>query len=473
MESIVQAVLENALRIPDKIAIAAEDQELGYGELAEKIKLFANALKARGIKKGSRIAIEADELLSFFAAYLGCHLAGMVAVPIERNISIYRLQDILKTTKPVLVFMKNNGESFDEFFKGEAAEGKIKYPKAAAAASIISTTGTTGNPVLVTHTNKSLVAESQNLSEGIQLAQDSVLFTNISFDLAAGYRRVFAALRLGATAVITSRHLSEEMLWQCFDRFPISHISVVNANLDFFLHIENEKLKAAIGKLKSLETVSGSIDALQIRSFHRLYPEAVLYNVYGTTESGCLIYNNTHENPMENCLGRPAVNVTIEIVDENGQLVEQPGKYGYVMVKGSMNMAGYFHKKTLTEKVMPGDYIIMNDIVYFDEQGYYYFVSRVGDIIDVDGHKVLPTEIEKVASEYEGVTDCACAGEKSPHYGDMPVLYVVCDEETFDFDKFKNYLETHLEDYKVPGAIRSIDKIPRTATGKIMRKMLK
>lgn len=473
MNSIVQAVLENALQFPDKIAIATDDEVISYGEFARKIIIFANSLKVKGIKKGSRIAIEADCLISFFEAYLGCHLAGMIAVPIEKNISIYRLQDILKTTKPVLIFMKNHGESFDEFLNGEIPETKVKYPKSTEKASIISTTGTTGNPVLVTHTNKSLVAESENLAEGIQLTESSILFTNISFDLAAGYRRVFAALRLGAMAVITDEYLSEELLRRSFDRFPITHISVINCNLEFFLKINDEKLKQTINGIEAVETVSGSISSLHISIFHKLYPNVILYNVYGTTEAGCLIYNNTMENMNDNCLGKTVSNAEIKIIDENNHLVEQPGKYGYIAVKGPMNMSGYYRKKNLTEKVMPGEYIIMNDIAYFDEQGYYHFVSRVGDIIDVDGHKVIPTEIERVALGYDGVKDCACNGEKSQSFGNMPVLYVVCEDETFDFEKFKNYLKKNLEHYKVPGEIRRTDKIPRTATGKVMRRMLK
>lgn len=473
MNSIVEAVLENASRIPDKIAIAIDDKVVTYGELAEKIVIFANSLKEKGIKKGSRIAIEADGLISFFEAYLGCHLAGMIAVPIEKNISIYRLQDILKTTKPVLIFLKNHGESFEDFLNGEVPKVKVKYPKSIAAASIISTTGTTGNPVLVTHTNKSLVAESENLAEGINLTENSIIFTNISFDLAAGYRRVFAALRLGAMAVIAHEYLSEELLNRSFARFPITHISVINSNLVFFLNIKDEELKKHIDEIEVMETVSGSISSLHVRTFHKLYPSVTLYNVYGTTEAGCLIYNNTLENFNDNCLGKPVSNADIKIIDENGNPVEQSGKYGYISVKGSMNMSGYYRKKTLTEKVMPGDFIIMNDIAYFDEQGYYYFVSRVGDIIDVDGHKVLPTEIEQVASNYEDVKDCACKAEKSKYLGNIPMLYVVCDEKSFDFDKFKEYLKKHLESYKVPGKIIPTDKIPRTTTGKIMRKMLK
>lgn len=155
--------------------------------------------------------------------------------------------------------------------------------------------------------------------------------------------------------------------------------------------------------------MAGSITGQQIRSFCRQYPNTSLYNVYGATESGCILINDMSKNPVENCLGKPTVNTEISIVDENGAKVEQPNLYGYIAVKGDMNMSGYYHKKALTEKVMRSGRIVLNDIGYFDAEGYYYFVSRVGDIIDVGGHKIIPSEIEQAVSGYEGIVDCACA----------------------------------------------------------------
>ncbi len=473
MDSIVQMILHIAGQSPEKTAIVHEDQIITYGQLSDQMIMFSNTVKEKKIKKGSRIAIEADPLISFFVAYLGCHLAGMVAVPIEKNISIYRLQEILKATKPVLIFFKDSGEKYEDYLYGQRNNCKIKYPKSDEVASIISTTGTTGNPVLVTHTHLSILAESENLAEGISLTEESILFTNISFVLAAGYRRVFATLCKGGTAVISNQDLSEALLGNIVDNYALTHISIVNSNLGFFLNLEEEELKKRIGKVSCLETVSGSLMSSQIYAFHKLYPSVGLYNVYGTTETGCLIYNNAIDNPTDHCLGKPTGHTEISIIDENGEKVEEANKYGYIAVKGPMNMKGYYRKKSLTEQIVFGDYIIMNDIAYFDEQGTYYFVSRVGDIIDVNGHKVLPTEIEQVALDYAGILDCACKAEKDKKFGNIPVLYVVCDEKVYDEGKFLQYLTAQLEAYKIPGEIIKTDSIPRTSTGKIMRRLLK
>lgn len=472
MDSIVQAVFEHSLLTPDKTAITVDDNKISYQELAEKIRIFSGSLKSRSVRKGQRIAIEADNLISYFAAFLGCQLSGAIAVPIEKNISIYKLQDILKSTKPSLVFMKNNGESYEDFLNGCIPTGNISYPKSTAAAAVIATTGTTGKPVLITHTNGSLLAEAQNLSSGTDIDSDTVLFANIPFNLALGYRRVFAVLYAGATAVLTHKPLTLKLLGSYIKNFGINYLTIVHSKMNKLLNVKDPELIQTLRCLKAVETMAGSITTLQIHSFCRQYPQTALYNVYGATESGCLLINELSRNPVENCLGKPTINAEISIVDEDGLTVDSSNQYGYIAVKGRMNMSGYYHKKALTEKVMQSDHIVLNDIGYFDDEGYFYFVSRVGDIIDVGGHKIAPSDIEQAVLGYEGVADCACVAQNTQEYIQVPLLYIVCSKANFDIQKLQKYLEQRLESYKVPKEIIPIDKIPRTATGKILRKFL-
>ncbi len=471
MNSIVEAVIANGKTFADKHAIVFNDKKISYSTLSEKIMSFAATLKLREIKKGSRIAIEADDLISFFAAFLGCQLAGCICVPIERNVSIYKLQEILRATKPTLIFMKNNGEEFEPFFQTPAPE-KMRLPKANIASAIISTTGTTGSPVMVTHTNKSLLATNQNLAQGTNITSDTVLFSNMPFDLAAGFRRVFATLCEGGTCVLTNQPLTEALLLDCFENYHITFVSLIYVSINMLLGIRDEKLKEKMRTVNGVESASGPLSPFNMRAFHKLYPNVILYNVYGTTESGCILIHNTQDNTLENCLGKPTCNSEIFLIDENGHRVEQPGEYGYIAVKGDMNMQGYYRKKALTEEVMSNDYIVINDIAYFDKDGYYYFVSRVGDIIDFDGHKIIPTEVEAVISEFDRIKDCAYSAEENDYHEKIPTLYVVCDDEDANFEQLTTFMKKHLEHYKIPQKIIRVEQIPRTVTGKIMRKSL-
>lgn len=472
MDSIVQAVFEHSIATPDKTAIATNDQIISYQKLAEKIEIFSASLKSHNIRKGQRIAIASDDLISYFAAFLGCQLSGMTAVPIEKDISEGKLQDILKSTKPILFFMENGKDSYSEFLNAPPSSDNISFPKGDATSAIIATTGTTGKPVLITHTNRSMLAEAQNLCSGTDITGDTVLFANIPFNLALGYRRVFAALYAGATAVIANQSITAEMLGRYIEKFRINYMAVVNTNINTLLNIHDPGLIETVSRLHTLEILAGSVTPAQIRSFRQQYPDVSLYNVYGMTESGCVLINNISQNPAEGCLGKPAVNSQICIVDENGLKIDTPNQYGYIAVKGNTSMSGYYHKKSLTEKVMHSDFIVSSDIGYFDEEGYFYFVSRVGDILNVDGHKFSPADIEHAACGYEGIADCACAASKEANHPHLPILYIVCSGSEFDLENFEDYLRQHLEPYKLPQEIIPVEKIPRTATGKILRKCL-
>ena len=472
MESLVQAIFENGMHRPDKIALIVEDTQLTYGELTHKIAVFANSLKAKKIKRGSRVVIETHDLASFYCAFLGCHLAGCIAVPAERDISIYKLHELLKAVKPVLIFIKNQGEKYEDYFEGSVPT-KIAFPKEEQEATVVSTTGTTGNPALVVHTNKSMLAETQNLCTGTNITQDTVLFTNILGHMAAGYRRVFAALYAGATAVITDQSVSLHMLGKYAEKYKIDHLSLISTDVRLLAEEASLDKTEKLDSVKYVESATSTLYYDTILKFHAMFPHVVLFNVYGTTESGCLLINNTLDNFTDGCIGRPACNAQVSVVDENGERIETPGKYGYVSVKGSMNMKGYYKKKALTDKVLQQDTIVLNDIVYFDEAGDFYFVSRVGDVINVKGQKIIPAEIERQAMQFGGIRDCACVAKDDEQQGQVPVLYIVCeDEQAFDFNRFRNYLHENLEAYRVPRDIIPIEKMPCTPTGKIMRKHL-
>lgn len=470
MNSIAQALKLNSEKNGGKKAIICEINSVTYGELFEKSLIFASNLKERKIKKGSRIVLEADNLINYFASFLGCHIAGCISVPIEKNISIYKLQEILKTTKPSLVFMKNNGESYGEFLQGNA-DYSLPMPKASDVATIVATTGTTGMPVLVTHTNKSTVAPVENLVEGTLTTENDVFFSNLPFYLSVGFRRVFAALLSGATAVITDKDVNDAVLGEYIEKYGVTHIALANSNIRILLDTDNRDFKKKMSTVRCVESLSGPLTDINIRDFHKTYPAVTLYNVYGTTESGCLLINNTHENSAEGCLGKPAKNSDVFLVDEKGEKVTKPDIYGHIAVSGDTNMVGYYRRKALTQEVMPDGCMIINDIAYFDKDGYFYFVSRVGDIIDVKGNKIIPTEVESTVMKYKGIKDCALVCAQDSRSVQIPVLYI-CSEDKCDKNELRSFLLKHLEEYKVPEKISEIDKIPRTLTGKIMRKAL-
>lgn len=474
MESIVQAVYENSIRYPDKPALIYRGKTVTYRGLFEQICAFAASLKIKKIRKGSRIALEADDVLSYFPAFLGCHLAKMIAVPLEKNITENQLQKILHSLKPALVFSGHTPDAYGDFFGvyTEYTQSPV-FPEAQDECAIISTTGTTGRPERIVHTNKSMLTAVENLTEGTGITAENTLFVCAPFNLAFGYRRVFSGLYAGASCVLSHSLDSPDDFFALAQNCRIDHLALIPSDLAALLRADSAKMNLLARQLKAVQTAIYPVSAKDKNEFLQRYPNVALYNVYGTTESGCCIIHNCIENPKDGCLGKPAPHAEIALFNGNGSIVRKCGEYGYIAVKGDMNMKCYYKKKALTDKVIVNGYVVTSDVAYYDKDGYLFFISRVSDIINVGGHKVIPDEIETMVSAFPGVRECACVAQKDPKYGQRPKVFVVFERENADnAAHLMAFLAEKLEPYKVPASIEAAKKIPRTSTGKIMRNIL-
>ena len=474
MESIVQAVYKNSDRYPDKPALVYQGQAVTYRELYRRVTAFCTALKMRKVRKGSRIAMEADDVLSYFPAFLGCQLAQTLAVPLEKDVTAGQLEEIAGIVKPALVFSKHTGESLEEFYRPylESA-GSFPFPDMENECAIISTTGTTGRPERIVHTNKSMLTAVENLTEGTAITAENTLFVCAPFNLAFGYRRVFAGLYAGASCVLSHNLDSPDDFFALAQNCRIDHLALIPSDLAALLRADSAKMNLLARQLKAVQTAIYPVSAKDKNEFLQRYPNVALYNVYGTTESGCCIIHNCIENPKDGCLGKPAPHAEIALFNGNGSIVRKCGEYGYIAVKGDMNMKCYYKKKALTDKVIVNGYVVTSDVAYYDKDGYLFFISRVSDIINVGGHKVIPDEIETMVSAFPGVRECACVAQKDPKYGQRPKVFVVFERENADnAAHLMAFLAEKLEPYKVPASIEAAKKIPRTSTGKIMRNIL-
>lgn len=472
MNSIVQMVLENSQKFPERDAIIYNEIHVTYGMLAKKILSFSNYLKKKKVKKGSKIVVEAEDPILFYTVFLAVQLNNCIVLPVERGISLYQLQEIINGQKPAMVFSRHTGEISKDFFNhDEESLWPEAVPVGENVAAIISTTGTTGKPVMIVHTNESILSTAITYLSRVPMKREHVVYTAVPFHLAGGFRRVLAALYVGAASVISHNPFSAESVFYGIEKYGVDFLCTVSSNISMLFDATLEQQKVISEKIQIVETYAGRLTSQFIIEFYRRFPNTVLYNVYGTTESGCLLINNTKENPKDSCVGKPTELAEVFLVDENGNIITKPGKYGYFAVKGPVNMMEYYKKKPLTRQVLRNGILKINDIGYFDEDGYYYYVSRVGDIMNINGYTIVPEDIECVAIQYPYIFDCACACTEAKGVGQLPVLYVVAGKQ-YDKKEMYNFLLQHLEPYKMPAAICEVANIPRTTTGKVVRNVL-
>jgi acyl-coenzyme A synthetase/AMP-(fatty) acid ligase len=138
-----------------------------------------------------------------------------------------------------------------------------------------------------------------------------------------------------------------------------------------------------------------------------------------------------------------------------------------------MNMNGYWKNEKLTAEVLVNGFVLTNDIGFVDEDGYLYVIGRRDDVINFNGIKISPSEIEDVVIQFPGIAECACVGVPDPVAGQIPKLFVVLEEErTLDMEYFLQFLNAHIDGTKMPKGVEQLNSMPRTYNGKLDRKKL-
>ena len=207
-----------------------------------------------------------------------------------------------------------------------------------------------------------------------------------------------------------------------------------------------------------------------------LLPKTRLYNFYGSTESGCIcIYNFNRPDSKEKCIGKPAYNAEIVIVDDDRRPIpSSAANPGLLCSRGGMNMQGYWQDEEETKRVLVDGVVYSNDITYFDDDHDIILLGRKDDVINVGSNKVSPDEIEDVVRKLSSVADCGVIPVSDPFKGSVPKLFVQMKPGvTFDPIAIRSFLAGNLEPYKVPAFIVEIERIPRSYNGKLLRKDLK
>ena len=207
-----------------------------------------------------------------------------------------------------------------------------------------------------------------------------------------------------------------------------------------------------------------------------ILPNTRLYFAYGSSEAGCVsMYDYSKNRGLISCVGKPNKNANIFIVDDNRNPIKSSKEnQGLIAISGGMVMQGYYNAPELTEGVLKDGVVYTNDIGYIDDEGYVYMLGRKGDVINIGGLKIAPTEVENVVLRYPDIADCACFAVEDRMGGVVPKLNVVMKKGCeLDTAALRAHMAKHLEAFKIPKQIVKVDELPKTSNGKLDRKNLK
>lgn len=485
MHSVVEAVFFHAAAQPDQLCVADEQESVTYAQYAERIRNLAGALRAAGVKAGDTFVVEARQTGLYLSIELALHLLGAVFVPLERNCAPEKIAEIAERSRAVGIVSVKNADSRRPYFSYEqirsmAQQGpaleELVFPSGGEMSEVLFSTGTTGKEkgIMLTHAND--IALAENVMYGVKMEPDNVEMIPSPLNHSHGLRRYYANMVRGASVVLVSSVLNVKGLFSLFEKYGVNSMDLVPTALSVLLKLSKGKLGEYQDQIRYIQLGAAPLMEADKEQLKSLLPKSCLYNIYGSTESGCAtVYEFGQSAEKKSCIGKPAYNAEIDIMDDNRQAMPSSSKEatGLLASRGAMNMLGYWEDPEETARVLADGYVYSNDEGYYDEDGDIILISRRGDVINVGGNKVSPEEIENAARKMSGVFDCACVPTEDALKGHVPLLFVQMEAGcAFDALAIRGFLAELLEPYKVPRYIEAIDKIPRTYNGKLLRRKL-
>lgn len=471
-----------AARYPDAIALVDDNGRLTYDELWTRTNALAHGLAAAGAGPGTNVGILCRNHRGFVEATVAASKLGANLVFLNTGFAGPQLADVA-AREGLTVFLHDDefteavgtadpGHNLDEAGMARLVETcpiRDPRPPRHPGRVVILTSGTTGRPRGASRASTGGMGGAAALLDRIPLRVGDT--TVIAAPLFHGWGLANLAVALGlSSTVVLQRHFDAEATLASVAEQRADVLVAVPVMLQRMLALGGETLVRY--DTSSLRVVASSGSALgghlAIRLLHRFGP--VLYNVYGSTELAmATIATPSDLRAAPETAGRPALGVRVRILDEEGAEVPT-GVTGRVFVGSDERFEGYTGGGG---REVRGGLLSIGDLGHLDGRGRLFVDGREDDMIVSGGENVFPIEVEELLAHHPGVAEVAVVGAPDPEFGWRLVAFVVRRPgEVLTGDDVRSHVRARLARYKVPRDVVFLDELPRTTSGKVVRRDL-
>jgi len=483
-ETIEAFVQRHAAATPEHPALVSAGTGLDYGQLWRCAVLASRWLQDEGVVPGSRVALTASEDPWFPACYLGTHLAGAIAMPLDPRLPRPVSEAMLAAADPHLVLEGADLARLGEALRAEAdamdppaSATPPRMPEAGDIADILFTSGSTGVPkgVMLTHANLTAAAHNINAFIGNDATDREVVTVPLSHSFGLG--RLRCNLMACGTLIVVHGLTFPAQVLRSLQQHAATGLACVPAGMAVLLKPGGEHLRSAGRHLRYVELGSAPMPGASKRRLMQLLPDTRLCMHYGLTEASRSAFIEFHADATHlDSVGRATPNVEIRIRDDDGSAIAA-GETGRIHVRAATVMHGYWRDEARTRRVLDAEgWLDTGDLGWLDEEGYLHLAGRRDDLINVGGRKVYPSLVEEAFARHADVVDCACVGAPDPDgmLGEVPVIYIVARDPSLPgVDALRELVARRLEPHAIPRMFRFVKEIPRTASGKPLRAALR
>jgi len=498
-----ELILSQGTKQGRKTALFVGDEKIRYRELLKKVDTFAGFLHSKGIKEGDRVALFLRNSPEYVVTLFALSKLGAISVPINTFLKSEELYYILEDSGATLLIASAIYEkvvhqaqvdalcslvvwegglratnafnvSFEEAMEAKL-EAKAVMRKLDDTAVIIYTSGTTGNPKGAMLSYKNIFSNCESGADLMNITDKDrvVVFLPMfhSFTLSIG---VILFLYIGGSIVLVK---SIQPFSNIFKQVLLKRVTIFIGIPDVYNALSKAKLPWYFMWFNNLRVFISGAAALQeqtLASMSEKFKKVTLLEGYGLSEAAPAVCVNPMEKPKAKSVGPALPGYTIKVVDEN--MVELPsGEVGDIITAGDNIMQGYLNRPEATAATIVNGWLLTGDMGYMDEEGYLYIVDRKKDLIISKGINIYPRELEEVIDRFEGIAASAVVGIYDEKSGEIPVAYLELEEEIDMIDEslLRTHLREHLANFKLPKTYHIVDELPKNATGKVLKRVLK
>jgi long-chain acyl-CoA synthetase len=523
-ESILEAFGRTVASYPDKPAIVYFDSAITFGELDSLSDALAAGLLEHGFEPGDRLGIYLQNVPQFPIAMLATWKAGGIMVSISPMLKHKELTaqltdsgarglitfeslwdevardvvgetdvriaittselEFLDETPPLLAGSRRNRDSdtldLAELIDAHRGVGRPPVMRLTPddVAFLTYTSGTTGPSKGAMNSHGNVVFNSQTYRDWIGLTDDDVVFGTAPFFHITGLIGHLTIAMLVGMPLVMGYRFDPDVALELIERhgatFTVGAITAFIAMLNASTADERD-----LARLTKIASGGAPIAPATVEAWEQKFG-AYIHNIYGLTEttspSHCVPFGKRAPvDPDSGALsvGVPVFNTLVRVVGDDGNDVA-PGEIGEFVTSGPQVVSGYWNKPEETEHAIPGGELHTGDVGLMDAHGWFYLVDRKKDQINVSGYKVWPRDVEDALYGHSAVREVAVVGVPDDYRGETVKAFVsIKPGESVTADELIAYCRERIAAYKYPRQIEFVDELPKTASGKVLRRELR
>ena len=490
----------------DRTAVLFEDQRITYGQLLTQASKFASALRELGVTEGDRVVLRTPNIPPALVANFAILKLGAVCTPTSPLFSRHEIAHVANDSEAVAIIVsaallgevegaKENfqtvkhiiavgGDAAEMKTKGFLAYGELLQSGAATLDPVLRkredvgllmyTSGTTGRPKGTVHFVEELLIVPDGFGKyGWRVTENDVVGGSAPLAFGAGYSS-YATIpfRFGAAASLIAKFDPEKM-FDTIQKHKISILTLAPTAYRKMLQVPDAKTKF---DLSSLRVCTGGGESLTAPTYHAWKEKFGLeiFEGLGTTEMMYVFASNVvSRKPKPGSFGQAVPGYELKVIDEEDKEVKA-GTIGHFVACGPTGTIYWRDPDKQRHAVTREGWNRAGDFVSEDEDGYFWFVSREDDIIKSSGYRIGPEEIEVTIATHPAVVDVGVIGVPDEVRGQIAKAFVVLKPgQTVSPEELLAFCKGKIATYKLPREIVIVNELPRTPTGKLLRRVLK